>query len=160
MIGYYELLKIRWCLTMISIVGGDKDLKFYSGFNWEPVQRSRYGGKMVSDLSSSQYTLAFWINRRVFKILMAFMMKCIASVCGSRRWGQNSVYLDLDWKLSEKKSKWCGSALKTSIRDVSLTAAPLQICNNRCITNDLSYQRCKTIQTTVQFAYFITTAGF
>ena len=37
---------------MNDFVGKDKDLKFYSGFNREPEQRSQYGGKMVSDPSS------------------------------------------------------------------------------------------------------------
>lgn len=97
-------------------------------------------------------------------------MKCIASVCGSRRWGQNSVYLDLESKLSEKKSKWCSPTVgcctegvkgfETPIRHVFMTAVPLEMCNNRCITNDFSNGRSKIFQTIVQFAYFITTAGF
>ena len=40
---------------MNSFLGEDKDFKLYSEFNWEPVQRSQYGGNMVSDVSSSQY---------------------------------------------------------------------------------------------------------
>ena len=41
---------------MNSFVGEDKDFELYSEFNWEPVQRSQYGGNMVSDISFSQYT--------------------------------------------------------------------------------------------------------
>ena len=55
-IGDYELFKIRERLTMNIFVGEDKDFKFYSGFNWEPVQRNQYGGNMVSDTGSCQNT--------------------------------------------------------------------------------------------------------
>ena len=52
---YYELFKIGWCLTMNSFVGEDKDFNFYSEFNLEMVQRSQYGGNMISDAVSYQY---------------------------------------------------------------------------------------------------------
>ena len=41
---------------MNSFVGEDKDFKFYPEFNWEPVQRSQYGGNMVSGIRSGQFT--------------------------------------------------------------------------------------------------------
>ena len=56
MIGYYEFFKKRWCLTMNKFVGEDKNLKFHSRFNGEPVQGSQCTGNMVSDMNSSQYT--------------------------------------------------------------------------------------------------------
>ena len=40
---------------MNSFVGEDKDFKFYPEFNWEPVQRSQYGGNMVPDIRSIRY---------------------------------------------------------------------------------------------------------
>ena len=30
---------------MNTFVGEEDDLEFYSGFNWDPVQRCQYGGK-------------------------------------------------------------------------------------------------------------------
>ena len=40
---------------MNSFVGEDEYFILYSEFNWETVQRSQYGGNVVSDIRSSQY---------------------------------------------------------------------------------------------------------
>ena len=47
---------------MNSFVGEDKDFEFYYDFNWEPVQRSQYGGNMVSDIRSCQYTCCYILD--------------------------------------------------------------------------------------------------
>ena len=40
-IGYSELIKIRWCQIMNGFVGEENEFDLYSGFNREPVQRSQ-----------------------------------------------------------------------------------------------------------------------
>ena len=56
---------------MNIFVGEDKDFKFFSEVTWEPVQRNQYGGiwSLVLDLVSTR-AAAFWINWRVFKMLL------------------------------------------------------------------------------------------
>lgn len=49
-IGYYELLKIRWCLTINSIQGEEDDFKVYCEFYRGPMQRRQQRRYMISFL--------------------------------------------------------------------------------------------------------------